>query len=156
MLYTTLLFVHSWLRWVVLGAAAFALFRSIRGATQGSTYEPADRRAGLIFTSALDTQVLLGLILYFVSPLTPGSGEAFRAAMKIREMRFFAVEHVTAMVLALVAAHVASVLARKAATDAEKHKRTAIGIGVSLLLVLGGLPWVLRPLFRLLSDVAPT
>jgi hypothetical protein len=149
MLYTTLLFVHSWLRWVVLGAAAFALFRSIRGATQGSSYEPADRRAGLIFASSLDTQVLLGLILYVVSPLTPGSGEAFRAAMKIREMRFFAVEHVTAMILALIVAHVGSVLARKAANDADKHKRAAISVGVSLLLVAGGLPWVLRPLFRM-------
>ncbi|MFO0658715.1 MAG: hypothetical protein U0165_02620 [Polyangiaceae bacterium] len=148
MLYTTLLLIHSWLRWVVLAAAVHALFRAIRGATSAATFEPSDRKAGLIFVASLDSQVLLGLILYFVSPLTPGSGEAFKLSMKDPMLRFFAVEHLTAMILALVAAHVGSVLARKASEDVQKFKRSAISIVVSLLLIVGGLPWLMRPLFR--------
>ncbi len=68
-------------------------------------------------------------------------------AMKQAEPRFFAVEHTTLMFLAVVCAHVGGALSRKGRTDQMKYRGAAIAFTLSLLLMLGGIPWW-RPLFR--------
>jgi len=57
------------------------------------------------------------------------------------------VEHTTLMFLAVVCAHVGGALARKGRTDLKKYRGAAIAFTLSLLLMLGGIPWF-RPLFR--------
>jgi len=71
---------------------------------------------GLFFMITLDLQLLLGLVLYFVlSPFTTQALNDFGAAMRNAPLRFFAVEHVTLMLAAVILVHVGRVLARKAA-----------------------------------------
>jgi hypothetical protein len=70
-MYTAVLALHSWLRWVVLLLGILAVVRGIAGASGRRRWTPADERAGLFFTIALDVQLLIGLLLYFVfSPIT--------------------------------------------------------------------------------------
>ena len=147
-LYPQLLAVHGWLRWVVLLAAIAAILVAFSG--WGGT-KPAGtnlRRWSVIFVSAIDLNFLLGLILYFfISPITRAALHNFGEAMKQTEPRFFAVEHTTLMLLAVVGAHVGGALARKGRTDLKKYRGAAIAFTLSLLLMLGGIPWF-RPLFR--------
>ena len=74
------------------------------------------------------------------------------AAMRDPVARFWAVEHVTLMLVAIVVAHVGRVLARKAATPAAKRTRLLVCFVVALIAILGGTPWpgmrAGRPLFR--------
>ena len=71
MLYSILLIVHSWLRWAVLGAGLVAAVRGGAG----------NQSAGRWFTSILDVQMLIGLLLYFVlSPITGAALDDFGAA----------------------------------------------------------------------------
>ena len=63
---------------------------------------------------ALDVQMLLGLLLYGVlSPYTAAAMKDFGAAMRDPVLRFWAVEHLTMMLSAVVLVHVGRVLARK-------------------------------------------
>ena len=95
---------------------------------------------------ALDTQMLLGLLLYFVlSPNTKAIMENFGAAMKDPALRFWAVEHLTSMFAAIALAHVGRVLARKATAPAAKRTRLLICFGLSTLLMVLGMPWPGRP-----------
>ena len=115
-MYEFALIVHSWLRWAVLlaGIAAIAsLFKS----------EPLGRdRWGVAFVSLLDLQMLLGLILYFaLSPNTRAMIADLGAAMRDPVARFWAVEHVGTMTLAVIAAHVGRVLARRAKTSSAQR-----------------------------------
>ena len=65
-MYSSVLLLHSWLRWVVLVLGVAAFLRSVTPA--GRT--PGDRLS-LLFTITFDIQFLLGLVLYFVmSPIT--------------------------------------------------------------------------------------
>lgn len=153
-LYQVVLILHSWLRWAVLAFALVTLARSFRGARAKLDWTGTDQRMHRLFVASLDTQVLLGLLLYFVlSPLTPRSLDTFRNVMPVAYLRFFAVEHITAMVLAVVIAHVSSVRARRAATAPLRHRRVALGTLGALIAVLVGIPWpglpYARPLFRL-------
>jgi len=141
MLYSLLLVLHSWLRWVVVFAGVATVARSALASATGGDWEPLDQKLGRGFVAALDSQVLVGLVLYVISPMTPKSGDDFHTAMAIAPLRFFAVEHATSMILGLAAAHVAWVRAKKAPDDKARHRRVAIGFGIALLLIAAGIPW---------------
>jgi len=146
-LYPILLLIHSYWRWIVLLTAVLALLVSISGLDGRRPFAPWGRKAGLIYVTALDMQLLLGLALYGFSPLVRTAWGDIAAAMKVQELRFFAVEHLVAMVLAVALAHVGSVRAKKADDDAVKYRRMLVWYGLSLVVILGGMPWW-RPLFR--------
>ena len=144
MIYTTILIVHSWLRWAVLAAGLVAALRG--GSDRSDT-------GGKWFTILLDVQFLLGLLLYFVlSPITGAALEDFGAAMRVAPLRFFAVEHTFGMVLAITLAHIGRGRVRK--TAPEKRGRTAlIFYGLAMVIILASIPWpgmpAGRPLFRM-------
>jgi hypothetical protein len=77
----------------------------------------------------------------------------FGASMKDPALRFWAVEHITAMMGAVILTHAGRVLARKATTGAGKRTRLLVCAGLATLLMLVGMPWPGRPggrdLFRL-------
>lgn len=144
-MYELLKDLHNILRWVVVLGGLYALFTSFRGLFGRAAWTAADRRAGLIFTSSLNLQLVVGLLLYFVSPLVQGALQNMGAAMGNDELRFFAVEHLTIMILAVVAAQLGYSLARRAASDRAKFVRASVGYTVAALLVAYAIPWW-RPL----------
>ena len=112
-MYSTILAIHSWIRWIALIAAVGATFAAVRGKVQGP--DSLADRWGLFAMMTLDIQMLLGLLLYLVvSPNMQEIRENFGEAMKNPQLRFWAVEHISAMFAALVLVHVGRVLARKA------------------------------------------
>lgn len=141
-MYTVVLIIHSILRWVVILTALFALIRALTGLSFKRGWMEMDNRAGLFFTSAMDLQLLVGLILYFfLSPTTTLALQNFGGAMSNPQARFFAVEHVAGMFIAVVIAHIGRSLSRKAPTAAQKHRRALIWFAVSLLVLLAAIPW---------------
>jgi hypothetical protein len=154
-LYILFLTLHNLARWVVVGVAVWTLVRAFRGWSGKRAWEKSDDRAGMLFTSMMDTQLLLGLILYFFfSPATPQVAANFSAAMSSPFTRFFGFEHVLMMVLAAVVAHVGRVMARKGKTDLAKHRAAALWFSVTVLIILAAIPWPWmayygRPLLRL-------
>src|SRR4029453_12346456 len=135
-MYSTLLVIHSWLRWLVRLAGVLAFVRAAAGAAGGKSWTPADDRAGAWFSRALDVQVLLGLILYFfLSPFTREAMSNVTAAMKNPGLRFWGVEHAFGMLIGLALAHVGRARARK--TDSlRRHRVAAIFYGLALVVIL--------------------
>ena len=151
-MYTTVLMLHSWLRWLALLAGLVATFSALGDNTTPPAKGPADRW-GLILTIALDTQLLLGLLLYFVlSPTMTAIRENFSLAMKDPVARFWAVEHLTTMLVAIVVAHVGRVLGRKSTTADSKKMKLFVCYGIATVLMCIAIPWpglrAGRPLFR--------
>lgn len=142
--YSSLQFAHGLWRWAVLAAAMASIVSAIRGLAG----VPVGRKAGVLYIGALDLQILLGLLLYFTSPLVSSAWLNISAAMKAQELRFFAVEHPTAMLIAAVLAHIGSVRARKAPGARSRHARLLLWHALSLGAILIGIPWW-RPLWRL-------
>lgn len=152
-MYATLLTVHSLVRWIVLLLALLALARAVTGWSGARRWTPADDRAGRMFTIAFDIQFLIGLVLYvFLSPITTAAFSNFGAVMGDTVARFWAVEHIFGMFVALALAHIGRARARKALGDPARHRTTAIFFGLSFLVMLATIPWpfmpAARPLFR--------
>ena len=132
-MYTTILVLHSWLRWLALGAGVAATIAVGRGKSD---------RLGTILLSTLDLQVLLGLALYFfVSPNMAEIRAHFGESMKDPVARFWAVEHITTMFGAAIAAHVGRVLARRTADPNAKRMKLLICYGIATVLMFLGVPW---------------
>ena len=143
-MYSTVLALHSWIRWIALIAAVGTTLAALRGKVEGST-SLADRW-GMVTMMVLDTQLLLGLLLYFVvSPNMKAILENFGGAMKDPALRFWAVEHTTTMFAAIAVAHVGRVLARKATSSASKRTKLLVCFGLTTLLMVAGMPWPGRP-----------
>ncbi len=149
-MHAALLMLHSWLRWIAVALACVVIVQSFRAASQKRAHGAMDARAGLFFMISMDVQFLLGLLLYFV--FSPMTRIPMRLAMHHRVLRFWAVEHVSLMVLAVVFAHVARVRARRASNDTVRHRRTGTWVLVSLIAMLAAMPWPFlaygRPLLR--------
>ena len=146
-MYTIFLGLHNIIRWAALIAGILAAVTAFLGWFGKREWSGRDRMLGMIFGMTMDIQVLFGLLLYFVfSPLTKTALMDFGAAMKVDDLRFFAVEHVLFMVAALVFSHMGSALARKAPHSKQKYQRAAIFFTLAVLAIILGMPWA-RPLF---------
>ncbi len=157
-LYSLIQTLHNLARWFVVVFAALALVRAYRGWLKKGEWVKLDDRAGVIFTSLMDTQILLGLILYFLfSPWSQLVFKDFGQARANPNALFFGLEHAVLMVLAVVAAHVGRALSRKAQQAAAKHRAAAIWFSLAVVLLLAGIPWPFlqygRPWFRLLGII---
>lgn len=140
-MYSTILMLHSWVRWAVVLAALYAAFRGGAGWLRGRPWLRADDRAGVLFTIALDIQLVLGLWLYAISPFTTEAFGSFGTAMRMPELRYWAVEHPVGMVLALALAHVGRARVRKTTDAAARHRRAVIFFGLALAIILFSIPW---------------
>ena len=145
-MYAGLLSLHSYLRWVILILAVVAIYKSWSGMTGGKTFTAGDRKTGLFLMIAAHTQLLVGLYLYFAGPwgLANIQNLGFGPVMKDSVARFYAVEHIFGMLVAIVLITIGRGAAKKAIPDAAKHKRSFWFFLVALIIILATIPWPFR------------
>lgn len=147
MFYRLMLSAHNLTRWLVVLGAVWALARAYRGWLGNRAWAEADRRAGLAFSIVYDVQMLLGLVLAFVSPLIQAALADLSAAMKVPQLRFIVVEHIPLLLVGLVIVHVTGSQVKRAQDERSKHRRAAIGYSAAMLALLIAIPWW-QPLIR--------
>jgi hypothetical protein len=137
MFYTILKHTHSGLRWVALLLLVAAIV------TAWQTWKSGRSGAGKLPLFALITahvQLLLGLALYFTSPHVQFT-DGF---MKDAVLRFYGVEHITVMLLALTAITIGYSRAKRQASAADSAKVIFRFYTIALVLILLGIPWPFR------------
>lgn len=142
MAYNFLLYTHSWIRWIILILALFTVIKSLLGLFGSKDYQKIDNITSASFVGFMHLQLLIGLILYFfLSPITEYALKDMGSAMRDQELRFWAVEHITVMVLAVVFAQVGRSISKKSTDNSVKFRFQSIFFGASLLLMLISIPW---------------
>jgi hypothetical protein len=134
-MYTALIHTHSLLRYVVLALLIAVIIKSLLGWLQGKDFSKADDKLSLFLLIGTHTQLLVGLFLYFVSPVVQFSAQT----MKDRTLRFWTVEHIFIMVLAVILITVARISHKKLATASAKHKRLFLLNVLALILIVMGI-----------------
>lgn len=154
--YTLFLTLHNILRWVTLVLAIMATVMAFAGWFGKREWGERDRKIGSFTAMAMDIQFLLGLILYVVlSPFgIKGLSQGMEFVNANRDFRFFGLEHVVLMLLAVVFAHLGTILPRKASTSLAKFQRAAIPFAIMFILLVVAIPWW-RPLLRIFSISIP-
>jgi hypothetical protein len=138
--YTLVKNIHSYNRYIILALLAFVLIRSLIGWLGKREYAKLDGATSGALVGVTHLQLVLGFVLYgALSPWTQTAFQDFGAAMKDTMLRYWAVEHVAMMVLAVVFIQLARTLSKKATDPTVKYRRSAICLLIAVLLTLGSL-----------------
>jgi len=141
-LYPVFIQIHHYLSWGVLLFALLAALRGWTGVIFTKRWNGTDVTLATLLTIFADLQLLTGVILYAaLSPVTRSAFTDFGAAMSNPAIRFFAVEHIIVMVIAVVIIHIARGKARDAQFKARKHRISAVWYTIALALILTRVPW---------------
>jgi hypothetical protein len=125
--------LHLVWRWVLFAAAVLAVGKALVGWLGKQPWGAWDDRLGQIYTIAMDVQLLLGLILWFVGPFRIVDAGTL---MSVPLARFHLVEHPLILLVALALAHIGRSRARKAESDVVKHRTAFIFYLLSFLLLV--------------------
>ena len=153
-MYTYLLTIHSFFRWIVLIGLVVAIFCSYRAWKQHHTFSKVDNSIRHWTTTITHIQLILGLWIYFISPIVDFFLHNFSKGIHLREIRFFGMEHIFVMLIAITIITIGSMKSKRKEFDVEKHKTIVIWFGIGLLLILSSIPWkflglLSRPYFRI-------
>lgn len=142
-MYTFIQKFHSGWAYLALILLLVAIVISVAGMTRGKEFSANDRKIGLFAMVFTHIQLLIGLILYFISP----KGYALigqvgmSTVMKTAELRLTVIEHPITNILAIMFITIGWSKHKKATTSAQKFKSIAIFYGIGLLLLLSRIPW---------------
>jgi hypothetical protein len=139
-MYTGLQHTHSGLAYLALLALVLVIIWALVGALSGRDFQEKDRKIALIAFILCHIQLLVGLILYFVSPLgfslLAGGG-----AMADATARLTALEHPLINILAIVLVSVGFIRAKKLESSTAKFRSIYMLYAVGLVLILSRIPW---------------
>lgn len=145
-MYLTLLTLHSWGRWLVLTSLILAIFRGYKGWFSGKPFSTLDNNVRHWTATIAHIQLLLGIWLYFISPVIDYFLHHYKVAVHQREIRFFGMEHSLVMLISIIIITIGSAKAKRKKTDLEKFKTMAIWYTIGLFLILTSVPWAFSPL----------
>lgn len=154
MIYSIFLILHSLLRWFVLISLIYSIYHAFKGWFSKSTYTPRFDKVRNITVIFVHVQLLVGLVLYFISPVTRQLFSNFGEAVQETAIRFYGMEHSVMMIIAVVLITIGSAKAKRFSEGAKKFKSIAIWFTIGLILILATIPWPFspidaRPLFRI-------
>ena len=138
-MYTFVQKFHSGWAYLALILLVFAVVNSFIGKSSKKEFSAKDRKIALFGLIATHVQLLIGLLLYFVSPL----GYQAIDLMKDAAFRLTSLEHPLVNILAIVLVTIGWSKHKKAATSEAKFNSIFIFYGLGLLLILSRIPWKL-------------
>lgn len=144
-MYSSLLYMHSTLRYFVLIFLLLVIVKAFMGFSGKKAFGKTDDMLGLTLFSVTHTQFLLGIILYFVSAHVQFSGEA----MKDPVARYWTSEHSLIMLIAITLITLARITIKKQKDDTAKHKRMLVFNSIALLLIIMAIAMSKRGFFSL-------
>ncbi|MDB9882839.1 hypothetical protein N8368_00335 [Bacteroidia bacterium] len=140
---SVLLNVHSILRWAVLIFGLYAITKSARGYFLKQDYTPQHNMSATLFIASVHMQAVLGLLLFF-SRGWASNFSKMGEIMSNATQRFWTVEHLFGMLLAVVLIQVGRTKSKKATHTAKKHKTALIFFSIGMLIIFAMIPWPFR------------
>lgn len=135
--------LHSFLRWALLLLMIVSIVKAAMSLSGKNPYSPSDRKRTLFTMIAAHLQLVIGVILY----VSRGWSDQFSnmgVAMKNASLRFWTVEHISMMIIAIVFITIGNIRSKKMDTDAGKYKQILIWFGLALLIIIAAMPWPFR------------
>ena len=142
-MYNTIQFVHSYWAYLVLAVLTITTINSLISYFGNKEFSARDFRLALFTLIVTHIQLLIGIVLYFVSPLGAKAiaSQGMSVAMSDPNLRLYVVEHPLAMIITIVFVTVGYSKHKKKLTSKPKFKLLAIFYTLGLLVMLTRIPW---------------
>ena len=139
-IYSIIVHIHSGLRWLALMFILIVIINSVFKLSRKQVAIYKDFFFNKLAMILMHSQLVLGLILYFISPKVVFDADS----MKDSFFRFFLVEHIALMVIAVVLITIGYVKSGRAKDDRKKLKILVVYYSIALLIILLAIPWPFR------------
>ena len=142
-MYTGFQHLHSYFAYIVLAVLLLSFIYALASFVQKKPFTEKVRKASLAGLIAAHLQLLIGLVLYFISPmgLSNFSGEAMGDAMS----RLYMLEHPLMMLIGIILITVGYSKAKQPGDNAGRYKKILIFYGLGILCILLRIPWSAWP-----------
>lgn len=140
-MYDVIQHLHSYWAYLVVLILLLGVFNFVYKTVKNKEYAPKDMRLALMTLILTHIQLLIGLVLWFVSPnglnaiQTNGMGGLTSAARRL------AVEHPFTMLIVVALITIGYSKHKKKRLSAPKLKTLAIFYTIAFVLVLSMIPW---------------
>ena len=142
-MYEAILTVHSYWAYLVVLVVTLATFNGLIGFFTKRDYAPKDFRISLFGLIVTHIQLLIGIVIFFVSPTVVwfSEGIGMSEIMKDPLLRLYNVEHPMMMILMVVFVTMGYSKHKKKLTSTPKFKMLAIFYTIAWVLMLSRIPW---------------
>jgi len=118
-----------------------SIVKSINGIKNDIKYTDNDKKLNSLAVIFSHLQLLIGLYLYFTSPTVKIALENMAEAMKSKELRFWSVEHISMMIIAITLITVGNAMAKRVNDSKAKYKKILIFFTLALIIIFMAIPW---------------
>lgn len=140
-MYDIVKMLHSYWAYLVLLVLIIATVNALIKTFGDKEYEAKDFRKSLFTLIVSHIQLLIGLILYFVSPRLQLWGELGGKVMSNSMARLYLVEHPLVNIIAVALITIGYSKHKKKLTSKPKLKTIAVFYTIALVLFLSRIPW---------------
>lgn len=145
-MYNGLLHLHNLMRWVIIILLLVAIIKHYKGMSGARAYSGSDRKVDLFLMISAHITLLIGLYQWFAGALGLQNlqSKGFGEVMKNAPERFFAVEHLIGMILAIVFITIGRAKGKPANAAGAEHKKALGWFLAALVLIFLLVPWPFR------------
>lgn len=126
-MYQILKSAHSGWRYLVLILLVLAIIQALAGWLGKKPYTEGNRKINLFTLIFVHTQILIGLVLYFLSPLVEAG------------VRYWKMEHIGMMIFAAILVTIGNARSKKGDDAAVKHRSVALYFGLALIIIVASI-----------------
>jgi len=127
--------LHSGFRYIVFILLLLAIIQSLLGWINRKPYTETNRKINLFTLISAHTQLLIGIVLYFLSPYVQFNSDT----MKNDTTRYYTVEHWIMMLIAIILITVGYSRSKKIIMPESKHRTVAIFDLIALFVIIGAI-----------------
>ena len=146
-MYSTIKMLHSYWAYLIVVMLFAAVINTLIGLLGKKEYGAKDFRISLFTLIVSHIQLLLGLILYFVSPMFDMWESMGSEVMKTSGVRLYLVEHPLINIIAIVLITIGYSKHKTKLTAGPKFKTILIFYTLALIFFLSRIPWDVWPRF---------
>ena len=112
-MYSTLLILHSLVRWLVLAFVIYAVYRSYTGYIKNRIFSNTDNAVRHWTATIAHIQLMIGMLLYIKSPVVKYFWSDVKKAIQQADLTFYSIIHFILMLLAIITLTLGSALAKR-------------------------------------------
>jgi len=132
--------LHSGLRWIILFFILTTVIKHFFGSKNNLHYSKGDKNLALITLIFVHLQFVAGLFLYFKK----GWSNFEEGTMANAVSRFWSVEHIGGMLIAIILITIGYSSAKRIRNDKRRFKKIFTFYLIGLIIMIASIPWPFR------------
>jgi hypothetical protein len=144
-MYSYLLIIHSYLRWLVLASILIGLLFIIIKRSKKAIYTTKDYQLFKVIKNVFNLQFLVGILLLTQSPMVKAFWSEVSQAVKWREIRFFGLEHPFMMILGVLLLNIFTDKTKEKIGTNNAFNYLFVSYLIILFILFVSIPWSFSP-----------